>query len=345
MDRRVGEMKSPSITFSWIIALVLIWVLDFRAAGAMQQAIYCYQKAIRVAPHDVDAMWDHAYLLRETGDHAKVCFHSRKNSDRLIRLLTASPSVLQAIQSFKNILALSPHDVAVLTEMAGSFVDAGQIPLGQQLLLDALHYQESTYPNPAVDAPESLVLFSTSLLVILADLLMATERNKDTIVEIKRAVRWLGGRSGERKWDRASDDREFDREGTLREGGIWIAQGYELDINLRHRLGLCRLYLDDLDEARVCTPSFAEACRTSSLLSLFQTHFSVIAELNPGTYQVLWSEIAEALLVKNLFEDALPFFAVLSELTVSLHSAPTFPPPHLFVSSQVTDLSAARLTS
>jgi general transcription factor 3C polypeptide 3 (transcription factor C subunit 4) len=43
-----------------------------RAAGKMQQAIHCYQGAISADPDDVDAIWDRAYLLRETGNHVKV---------------------------------------------------------------------------------------------------------------------------------------------------------------------------------------------------------------------------------------------------------------------------------
>jgi len=38
----------------------------------MDQAIYCYKKAIACDHDDIDAIWDHAYLLRETGQHAKV---------------------------------------------------------------------------------------------------------------------------------------------------------------------------------------------------------------------------------------------------------------------------------
>lgn len=44
----------------------------YRDHGNMQQAIYCYRKAIAMNPTDIDAIWDRAYLLKETGDNKRV---------------------------------------------------------------------------------------------------------------------------------------------------------------------------------------------------------------------------------------------------------------------------------
>jgi len=75
-------------------------------------------------------------------------------------------------------------------------------------------------------------------------------------MECKKAVRWLGGRLKETRWEKVGDDREFDEEGVKRSAGTSggegrEAEGYGLDVNLRHRLGLARLNLGDVDEARV----------------------------------------------------------------------------------------------
>lgn len=55
-----------------VFFLPLHALMNLRAAGKMQQAINCYQGAISADPDDVDAIWDRAYLLRETGNHIKV---------------------------------------------------------------------------------------------------------------------------------------------------------------------------------------------------------------------------------------------------------------------------------
>ncbi|KAL7416696.1 hypothetical protein BDY24DRAFT_377956 [Mrakia frigida] len=248
-----------------------------RAAGAMDQAIYCYKKAVACDHDDIDAIWDHAYLLRETGQHAK------------------------AIEGFQTILKQTPNDLAIILEMSNSFVEAHLLPLGQRLILAALHKQQRLYPDPVSSPPPApIILFPISLLVVLFDILIATEQWGKAIMECKKAVRWLGGRLKETRWEKVGDDREFDEEGVKRGAGTSggegrEAEGYELDVNLRHRLGLARLNLGDVDEARI--------------------HFDIIKRLDPTVYQVLWGEIGEAYLAKSMFDDALEFFEPLSEIT------------------------------
>lgn len=142
--------------------------------------------------------------------------------------------------------------------MSNSFVEASLLPLGQRLILNALHRQQKDYPDPADPfhpIPPDVTLFPVALLVKLFDILIATEQWAKAISETKRAVRWLGGRLKETRWDKVGDDREFDEEGVRRdtrgEDEGRAAEGYPLDINLRERLGLARLNLGDIDEARV----------------------------------------------------------------------------------------------
>lgn len=168
-------------------------------------------------------------------------------------------SLNQAIDGFQTILRQNPNDLAIILEMSNSFVEARLLPLGERLILNALHKQQRDFPDPTEpDAvPPETVLFPISLLVVLFDILIATEQWGKAIMECKKAVRWLGGRLKETRWEKVGDDREFDLEGVKRRTGMGPgeegreAEGYVLDINLRHRLGLARLNLGDVDEARV----------------------------------------------------------------------------------------------
>lgn len=147
--------------------------------------------------------------------------------------------------------------------MSPSFAaEAPSIPLGQSLLLAALVHYQSLYPNPPAVLPplEHPLPFPEALLIVLFDLLMATEEYARALFELKKGVRWLQGRGGEKEWEKMRDDREFDVAGYQREGVAEVGAGRELDINLRHRLGLARLQLGHVNEARVSPTFRSEPC-------------------------------------------------------------------------------------
>lgn len=260
---RASQIVSGEIGTRQDLTCFLLPLLCSRAAGTMEQAIYCYRKAIACNHDDIDAIWDHAYLLRETGQHAKVRPRSPLPHFRHPSSDPSCPRLrsLQAIEGFQTILKENPNDIAVISEMSNSFVEASLLPLGQRLILNALHRQQKDYPDPADPfhpLPPEVTLFPVALLVKMFDILIATEQWGKAIMETKKAVRWLGGRLKENRWDKVTDDREFDEEGVRRvshgddpAGEGRAAEGYPLDINLRQRLGLARLNLGDVDEARV----------------------------------------------------------------------------------------------
>lgn len=137
--------------------------------------------------------------------------------------------------------------------MAHSFVEAGRIPLGQRLILTALHSQQARFPLPAL-MPDPAELFSIPVIVILFDLLFATGKYAQALAETKKAVRWLQGRHDDVRWAKKDNDSEFDVAGYKRGPHAEPAPGYPLDINVRQRLGLVRLKLNHVDEARVRSP-------------------------------------------------------------------------------------------
>lgn len=90
-------------------------------------------------------------------------------------------------------------------------------------------------------------------ILVLADLYNSTSDHENAVVSIRRGCRWLQGRSVQKYWDSCDDDREFDIVGdhaAVREGVL--APGmYELDVNARHRLGVARIKMGDLEEGKV----------------------------------------------------------------------------------------------
>lgn len=91
-------------------------------------------------------------------------------------------------------------------------------------------------------------------VVALVDLLILHDELEEAVVIVRRGQRWLQDRKAQRQWDALEDDREYDPPGLQREigeAGMEANEGFALDINLRHRLGLIRLKLGNDDEAMV----------------------------------------------------------------------------------------------
>lgn len=42
-------------------------------AKLFNQALYCLRRALAMRPDDTDALWDQALLLKDQGNHSKVC--------------------------------------------------------------------------------------------------------------------------------------------------------------------------------------------------------------------------------------------------------------------------------
>jgi tetratricopeptide (TPR) repeat protein len=221
--------------------------------------------------------------------------------------------------------------------MAHSFVEANRIPLGQRLILTALHSQQARFPLPA-EMPDQAELFSIPVIVILFDLLFASGKYNQALLETKKAVRWLQGRHDQVRWAQKEDDSEFDVAGYKRGPHAEPAPGYPLDINVRQRLGLVRLKLKQPDEARVRHGLASSASLPLLTLALhLQRHFEFIRALDPATYMVFWSEVAAAFLEARLYDDAIVYYEALAEITVrvptSARDATTWltqiaPPPH-----------------
>ncbi|KAL4400990.1 transcription factor TFIIIC complex protein [Malassezia pachydermatis] len=196
-----------------------------RERGLFQQSIYCLQQAIKKNRYDVDAIWDRAVMLKESG-----------------RLRAAA-------DAFQAILKLQPYDAEVLRELIPLLVSLGEYDTGVQILEGMRKASMEGVQDPTIDpsladeAPSHAhVQFTLNELVTLADLLLLLRRPLQVILVVKQTIRWLRGETRADSVDDAQNDLELDEE----------VQGHvpELDREVRLRLGKARFMLKDMDEGR-----------------------------------------------------------------------------------------------
>lgn len=200
-----------------------------REAGQMQQALYCFRKAVSLDPRDVDAIWDRSVMLRETGQ------------------------LRAAMAGFLSILKVAPYHMGVLLQLGPIFSLLSEFHRGISLYKESLEYYQETMPDGPVGGEDVDCLM---LLVTLADFCNTIGEYEQAIRGIRDGARWMQGRASQRYWSTAADDREYDIQGYVRPAGPDDSTGrpqgfFPLDPNLRHRLALARLGLGDFDEGQM----------------------------------------------------------------------------------------------
>ena len=196
-----------------------------RERGLLQQSIYCLQQAIKKNRFDVDAIWDRAVMLKDSG----------------------RPRA--AVDAFQAILRIHPYDSEVLRELIPLLVSLGDYEVGVSVLENMRHESmrgsaaEAPHdPNidPALAQTGGAVYFSLNELVTLTDLLILLRRPLQAILVIKQTIRWIRGVPREDRTEDAQSDLELD------DG----ADAPELDREVRLRLGKARFMLRDVDEGK-----------------------------------------------------------------------------------------------
>jgi general transcription factor 3C polypeptide 3 (transcription factor C subunit 4) len=252
-----------------------IWrdlAVQSRELGFLQQAIYCYGQAIKSDKTDVDAIWDRAALLQETG-------YTR-----------------QAVTGYTALLAHHPHNPNIIRELCPLHVELGDSDTATKLAVDALEFWRNSLPEGPNDEEGA---FGYEDLVILADMLFIQRRYADIVKYIKQGARWIQGRENESSWDTLPDDREFDPKRKTRPESEKISEWFEtadvhlLPLELRARLGVARLHMNNNDEAK--------------------RHFAIVRESNIELHSDLYGLIADAFLARKAYEDALDVYSDLAE--------------------------------
>lgn len=189
------------------------------------QAIYCYNRAIHANPDNIDAIYDRALLLKETGQ------------------------LHRAAEGFGMLNKLLPNDMSILREIAALYIELKKVPRAIEYYTRSLEFFKATG-----NADKT---FGWSELNILVELYMMLKRWDDAIKVLKTSARWLYGRTEEKYWDKFSDDREWDRMDTRRQltreyvPARFDKETYTLPIELRVKLGVCRVRGGNKKEAMV----------------------------------------------------------------------------------------------
>lgn len=193
-----------------------------RERGLLQQSIYCLQQAIKKNRNDVDAIWDRAVMLKDSG---------RQRA---------------AVEAFQAILRLRPYDAEVLCELIPLLVSLGEYETGVSILEKMRQTSMSgvSFPDPNLDpalqeATRAEVNFTLNELVTLADLLLLLRRPLQVILVVKQTIRWMRGHPREDLPEDAQQDLDLDD-----------SADYILDREVRLRLGKARFMLKDFDEGR-----------------------------------------------------------------------------------------------
>jgi general transcription factor 3C polypeptide 3 (transcription factor C subunit 4) len=151
----------------------------------------------------------------------------------------------------------------VLREITRIQVQMNEIHQAIDLFLDAFAYYRN---RPFPEDPEAEGNFGYSEINIMAELYMLAGDYNSAIDFIKQGVRWLQGRENEVWWDYMNDDREYDEEenldrrdhtsisaaARLRGANSTGGTNATLPIELRVKLGQCRIATDRLEEGKVC---------------------------------------------------------------------------------------------
>ncbi|ORY02982.1 hypothetical protein K493DRAFT_297630 [Basidiobolus meristosporus CBS 931.73] len=231
--------------------------------GAIQQAIYCFSRAISADYHDVDAIWDRSFLYADSGQLRK------------------------AIEGYKSILQYVPYHMNVIRELTRIYIQINDLNSAISFFEEALsHYLQRESPQ-SIHSPITLnnaadiFGFDYSDLNIMVELYMMMGDFEKAIKSLKRGVRKLHGRDKEVWWDTVEDDREFDDTPNSSIAPI-------LPLELRAKLGECRLMLGQVDQAKI--------------------HFRYLFSNSIEKYADLYHEVAETYMEKRMFEEALAVY-------------------------------------
>lgn len=190
---------------------------------------FCYSSALRADARCIDARLGKAMINVEKGNFTG------------------------AISEYKYVLKLHPNDLEVVNKLAEVYVDNGEVELAKRLYEEIFaHYQ-----SPANKPERAISWHEVNAYVTLYEY---NGQYAAAISELKSLSRWLLGRESQTFWDGITeDDREWDADSSRRievpnfsvDAYPLSTYGEGLPLELRVKLGLCRLNLGHHKEALV----------------------------------------------------------------------------------------------
>ncbi|KAI9314188.1 hypothetical protein BX666DRAFT_1971268 [Dichotomocladium elegans] len=232
-------------------------------SGATKQAIYCFTKALNVDPTDVDTLWDRSFLYKKMD-----------RSD-------------DAIDGFKQILTITPHHFKVINELAQLYRVKGLINEAISLYEDAVEYHTKNITNTDMDEEEDEEHANKLGFVeinMLSELYLIQNDYRQSLDCLRQGIRHVQHRQNETHWDPDTDEEFF--EGTNPDDES--LNRADFPIEMRVRMGICRLYLGDYRIA--------------------MEHFKYLLKYPASAYPDLYQDVAYAYMDKRLYDPALNVF-------------------------------------
>ncbi|KAK9238729.1 hypothetical protein V1525DRAFT_87424 [Lipomyces kononenkoae] len=260
--------------------------------GQVDQALYCYNRAILANSQDVEAIFERGLVFKEMGNVGK------------------------ALESFKKLHDLLPDDLTVVKELASVHVLQRNIPSAAKLYEDILQVSQSpqalvTSSSRSLSRPQ----FGWSELNILAELYGAQKEWLKAIKFIKSTARLLLQRATERFWNDVPDDNddEYDPARAIlnrhfpasKKGNAGAMSGYTLPLDLRAKMAIYRLRLGHIDTALM---------HAGFLLAEAEKQSDEPSDEVYRQYADLYLDVAEALVDAEQYEQALALYAPLAEI-------------------------------
>ncbi|KAK9386581.1 hypothetical protein V1515DRAFT_557347 [Lipomyces mesembrius] len=260
--------------------------------GQIDQALYCYNRAILANGQDVEAIFERGLVFKEMGNLGK------------------------ALEGFKKLHDLLPDDLTVIKELASVHVLQRNIPSAAKLYEDILQASQSPQASLPSSSRRSLSpSFGWSELNILAELYGAQKEWLKAIKFIKSTARWLLQRTAERFWSDVPDDNddEYDPARAVlnrhfplsKRGNVAAMSGYTLPLDLRAKMSIYRLKLGHIDSALM---------HAGFLLAEAEKHSDGSTDEEARRYADLYLDVAECLVDAEQYEQALALYAPLAEI-------------------------------
>lgn len=196
--------------------------------GKLDQAVVFYERAIGLDTSDTTIMFD------------------------LFELLLSMNKLEQACTLMKKIHDIHPANPEYTNRLGQVYMLQGQLQDAVNLFENILQQnKESSFIDPEIIQP-----FGWSELNSLAELYYKQKAWHKTIREVKSIARWILERKDETWWEDQNDDAEFDErrleikrsdKGKLR---LDEPEKYELPLDIRVKLLLSRLQLENIEEAK-----------------------------------------------------------------------------------------------
>ena len=198
--------------------------------ATLRDALYCYNRVISIDKSNVEVRFQRAALNRELG------------------------KIKHVVTEYEQLAKYLPHDTTVLRDLAQASIEVNEPDRALRLYKAAIaHFQDLEPLDP--------VSFTWSDVNVLVELCLFCQKYEEGLGLTKSLSRWLLGRRDERCWENfTEDDREWDIDDLPRRVELpdFIPDQYDLKsygtglpLDLRIKLGILRLNLNNIDEAIV----------------------------------------------------------------------------------------------